>query len=429
MSVEANQVLARLDDSTAGGVRARGGQLAAARNTLAETRPAPPGGAAHVDALGSCATETDLAGRSRRRGGGGRSAQGAPRDAGRGTGRLRAPPRPAAESRGPDHPRALHGRRRVEGRAARRDDLARVGRRRLHADRHRHIVDMASLEIEVDVNEAYINRVRRAAGDAVLDAYPEWHIPAHVIRHPDGRSREDDGACAHGVRPARSAHPAGHGREGGPSSRRAGGGPGGQRRRRADPGVGDAPRTAHDYVLVVNGDASNAAPCAWACLEGDSVELLSGVAPASASSSTSDGRSATAARRELTVPVLGIFVRAELNDGGVIGGNDARRETKRCRHWSRYRAQQGVSARRRAHRRAGRPQPRRPAGGLPRADGALGLGQVDAAQSDRRPRQADRRVDQGRPASASTRWRAAAARRWRARHIGFMFQSSTCCRC
>ena len=44
------------------------------------------------------------------------------------------------------------------------------------------IVDMASLEIEVDVNEAYINRVRPGQRvEAVLDAYPEWRIPAHVI--------------------------------------------------------------------------------------------------------------------------------------------------------------------------------------------------------------------------------------------------------
>ena len=44
------------------------------------------------------------------------------------------------------------------------------------------IVDMASLEIEVDVNESYINRVRPEQGvTAVLDAYPEWQIPARVI--------------------------------------------------------------------------------------------------------------------------------------------------------------------------------------------------------------------------------------------------------
>ncbi len=44
------------------------------------------------------------------------------------------------------------------------------------------IVDMGSLEIEVDVNEAYINRVQAQQGaQAVLDAYPDWTIPAHVI--------------------------------------------------------------------------------------------------------------------------------------------------------------------------------------------------------------------------------------------------------
>jgi RND family efflux transporter MFP subunit len=44
------------------------------------------------------------------------------------------------------------------------------------------LVDMASLEIEVDVNEAYINRVRNdQRAVAVLDAYPDWQIPARVI--------------------------------------------------------------------------------------------------------------------------------------------------------------------------------------------------------------------------------------------------------
>ncbi|HEX7686581.1 MAG TPA: efflux RND transporter periplasmic adaptor subunit, partial [Burkholderiaceae bacterium] len=44
------------------------------------------------------------------------------------------------------------------------------------------IVDMDSLEVEVDVAEAYIGHV--SAGmrcEAVLDAYPDWKIPAHVI--------------------------------------------------------------------------------------------------------------------------------------------------------------------------------------------------------------------------------------------------------
>ena len=44
------------------------------------------------------------------------------------------------------------------------------------------IVDMSSLEIEIDVNEAYINRVTPGqAVVATLDAYPDWKIPAHVI--------------------------------------------------------------------------------------------------------------------------------------------------------------------------------------------------------------------------------------------------------
>src|SRR6185295_15518445 len=44
------------------------------------------------------------------------------------------------------------------------------------------IVDMRSLEIDVDVNEAYINRVTPGQDvSAVLNAYPDWTIPARVI--------------------------------------------------------------------------------------------------------------------------------------------------------------------------------------------------------------------------------------------------------
>jgi HlyD family secretion protein len=44
------------------------------------------------------------------------------------------------------------------------------------------IVDMDSLEIEVDVNEAYINRVLPGQPvESVLNAYPDWKIPSHVI--------------------------------------------------------------------------------------------------------------------------------------------------------------------------------------------------------------------------------------------------------
>jgi RND family efflux transporter MFP subunit len=44
------------------------------------------------------------------------------------------------------------------------------------------IVDMDSLEVDVDVNESYIGRVKPdMPAEAVLDAYPDWKIPAHVI--------------------------------------------------------------------------------------------------------------------------------------------------------------------------------------------------------------------------------------------------------
>jgi len=53
------------------------------------------------------------------------------------------------------------------------------------------IVDMSSLEVEVDVNESYINRV--AAGqpvEAVLDSYPDWKIPSKVIAIIPSADRE-----------------------------------------------------------------------------------------------------------------------------------------------------------------------------------------------------------------------------------------------
>jgi len=44
------------------------------------------------------------------------------------------------------------------------------------------IVDMDSREVEVDVNEAYINRVKpNQRVEAKLDAYPDQPLPAHVI--------------------------------------------------------------------------------------------------------------------------------------------------------------------------------------------------------------------------------------------------------
>jgi RND family efflux transporter MFP subunit len=53
------------------------------------------------------------------------------------------------------------------------------------------IVDMDSLEIEVDVNEAYIHRVQAAQDvTALLDAYPDAPIPARVIAIVPAADRE-----------------------------------------------------------------------------------------------------------------------------------------------------------------------------------------------------------------------------------------------
>src|SRR6185437_15221281 len=44
------------------------------------------------------------------------------------------------------------------------------------------IVDMNSLEVDVDVSENFISRVHpNQPAQITLDAYPDWHIPAHVI--------------------------------------------------------------------------------------------------------------------------------------------------------------------------------------------------------------------------------------------------------
>ena len=85
------------------------------------------------------------------------------------------------------------------------------------------IVDMDSLEIEVDVNESYIARVvpdQKVV--ATLDAYPDWQIPCQgADGDPDRRPPEGDGEGADLVRRARSPHPAGHGRQGRVPGRRA----------------------------------------------------------------------------------------------------------------------------------------------------------------------------------------------------------------
>jgi multidrug efflux pump subunit AcrA (membrane-fusion protein) len=92
----------------------------------------------------------------------------------------REPDRDAANGdRRHRHPRAVQRRGALEGRAARRNGLPVSAGGGFTRTGISTIVDMRSLEIEVDVNESYINRVRAAQPvTAVLDAYPDWQIPA-----------------------------------------------------------------------------------------------------------------------------------------------------------------------------------------------------------------------------------------------------------
>jgi multidrug efflux pump subunit AcrA (membrane-fusion protein) len=93
------------------------------------------------------------------------------------------------------------------------------------------IVDMNSLEIEIDVNESYINRVEPGQPvEATLDAYPDWKIPCKVIAIiPTADRAKVHGQGARRFRQAGSAHPAGHVGEGGLPRNGRGGGPHGDR--------------------------------------------------------------------------------------------------------------------------------------------------------------------------------------------------------
>ena len=85
------------------------------------------------------------------------------------------------------------------------------------------IVDMNSNEIEVDVNEAYIARVKDGQPvTAILDAYPDWEIPvARSHHHPHRRSPEGHRESPHLVPQARPADSARHGHQGDVPGRRA----------------------------------------------------------------------------------------------------------------------------------------------------------------------------------------------------------------
>jgi HlyD family secretion protein len=214
------------------------------------------------------------------------------------------------------------------------------------------IVDMSSLEIEVDVNEAYINRVHPGQRvEAVLDAYPDWRIPAHVITAVPTADRQK---ATVKVRIALD-----------------------QKDQRVLPDMGvkvsfitdepagattttmaEVPKTAvrrdgeQDIVFIVKDGRAERRAVKVASAEGATARIASGVA---------EGE------------VVIVEGPPELKDGDKV------------------------------------------------TDGAVGLGQVDAAQSARRTRSAD----VGHAQVAGDRDRidvGGALARWRSRHIGFVFQ-------
>jgi RND family efflux transporter MFP subunit len=145
------------------------------------------------------------------------------------------------------------------------------------------IVDMSSLEIEVDVSESYINRVRPdQKATAVLDAYPDWQIPARVITTIPAADRQKATVLVRlafeqldpRILPDMGVKVAFHGEE--------------------DPRASDAPRAstlvprnavraAGDdrivFVITPEGRAERRAVRLGA-EDGDRVEVLSGVSPA-----------------------------------------------------------------------------------------------------------------------------------------------------
>ena len=117
------------------------------------------------------------------------------------------------------------------------------------------IVDMDSLEIEVDVNEAYINRVQPGQPvESVLNAYPDWKIPSHVIAIiPTADRSKATVKVRIGLDHEGSAHRAGHGRAGlVPGGEEAGRGRR-RRRRAASSSRALRIRTEGDHDVVYRG--------------------------------------------------------------------------------------------------------------------------------------------------------------------------------
>ena len=154
------------------------------------------------------------------------------------------------------------------------------------------IVDMTSLEIEVDVNESYIARVSPGQRvEATLDAYPDWRIPATVRTViPTADRQKATVKVRITLRRARPADPARHGRQGGVPRR-------GEAAARPPSAAAVIPRAAvrtdgeTQVVLLVRDGKLERRAVRLGAERGDDVEVLAGVA---------DGRHAWSSRARRT---------------------------------------------------------------------------------------------------------------------------------
>ena len=410
--MKAGQILAHLDDTQPRAALAFAeAQLASSREGRAEDQARLRAGGADARPAAAAAE-----GGGRRQGGARRGAvrsrvaQGADRlraaaDAGR-----REPGQPAADRpRRHGRARAVQRRRDLEGRAARRDDLAGVGRRRLHP----HRASAPSSTCRRSRSKSTSTRATSTASrpgqkvEAVLDAYQDWRIPAHVITtiptadrqkatvrvrigfdELDPRILPDMGVKVSFLRDEPAA---GTGRAAARRAARAQGGDPHRGRQvdrlRGEGGPRRAPRgQRRPRDRRPGGSALR-------------VEL-----PASRWSS--DG------------------ARATLKDGDKVEGAvmaDAL-VTVRDLHKVFQRGGQRIDVLQGVNLDI-------PEGRLSLADGSVGLRQDDAAEPDRRARHADRRLDRRWPATASTSCRAASCRRGARATSASSSSCTTCCRC
>ena len=156
------------------------------------------------------------------------------------------------------------------------------------------IVDMRSLEIEVDVNESYINRVQPDQQvAAILNAYPDWQIPGHVITTVPAADRQKATVL---VRIAFEAAPASGSSRGSLDPRilpdmgvkvtfLRGPEPGAAAATTQAQPVTLVPKTAirldgdQSYAFVVNGDTVERRAVRTAGADGDRLEVVGGLRP------------------------------------------------------------------------------------------------------------------------------------------------------